>query len=337
MKVMVTGGAGFIGGFLARYCTDAGHSVLSIGTKERAREGWTAGGYEPCDIRDPKRLSHLLSTFRPDRIFHLAAQSDAFLSHRQPRETIDVNVIGTINLYECIREVGIHPLVLVACSSAEYGPVMSEEELPVRETNPLRPLHPYGVSKVAQDLLAAQYFANCSIPSVRVRIFNTTGPGKLGDLCSDLTRRAVEIELGIKPPSLRVGNLRTRRLLVDVRDLVRALWVSTERCQPGEAYNVGGIDIYSVKEVIDILKDHVRKPFGIEQDPALVRGCEERVIAGSIVKFQECSGWAPEIPLSKTVQDMLDWWRKRFTDDLMARSLPSESGRCMPAKSEIGA
>src|SRR5262249_18886198 len=146
--------------------------------------GWGGGAFEHCDIRDTLRLSQLISTFRPERIFHLAAQSYPTVSLIQPRETIDINVQGTVNLFECLRGVAIRPVVVVACSSAEYGRVASQD-LPVREGHPLRPLHPYGVSKVAQDLLAAQYFANYSMPTVRIRIFNTTGPGKIGDVCSD--------------------------------------------------------------------------------------------------------------------------------------------------------
>ena len=185
-------------------------------------------------------------------------------------------------------------------------------DLPVREDHPLRPLHPYGVSKVAQDLLAAQYFANYSIPSVRIRIFNTTGPGKIGDVCSDLTRRAVEIELGMRPPSLMVGNL-TRRAIIDVRDLVRGLWLSAECCVAGDVYNLGTDQIYSIQEVIETIQAHVKVPFSVEKDPALVRGCDEPVIAGDITKFQRCSGWTMEIELARTLHDMLDWWRNRLT------------------------
>ena len=126
-------------------------------------------------MRDETGLSRILTAFQPDRIFHLAAQSYPTVSLEKPRETIDINVGGTVNLYECLRNARLTPMVVVACSSAEYGPVESKD-LPVREDHPLRPLHPYGVSKVAQDLLAAQYFANYAMPSVRIRIFNTTGP-----------------------------------------------------------------------------------------------------------------------------------------------------------------
>ena len=310
MKVIITGAAGFIGGFLAKHCLEAGCSLLGLGVSEPS-PAWTEGSFEHCDIRDAKRLSHLLTTFRPDRIFHLAAQSYPTVSLAQPRETIDINVGGTVNLFECVRTAGILPIVVVACSSAEYGPVAATH-LPVREDHPLRPLHPYGVSKVAQDLLAAQYFANYRIPCVRIRIFNTTGPGKLGDVCSDLTRRAAEIELGMRPPSLTVGNL-TRRAIIDVRDLVRGLWLSAECCVAGDVYNLGTDQIYSIQEVIETIQAHVKVRFSVKKDPALVRGCDEPVIAGDITKFQRCSAWTTEIGLARTLRDMLDWWRGRLT------------------------
>lgn len=315
MKVMITGAAGFIGGFLAKHCLEAGCSVLGIGVSEPTNS-WLDGSFERCDIRDTTHLSRLLTTFRPDRIFHLAAQSYPTVSLEQPRETIDINVGGTVNLFECVRASGMLPMVVVACSSAEYGPVAAED-LPVRENHPLCPLHPYGVSKVGQDLLAAQYFANYKMPCVRIRIFNTTGPGKIGDVCSDLTRRAAEIEVGMRPPSLMVGN-RTKRAIIDVRDLVRGLWLSAKCCEAGDVYNLGTNQIHSIQDVIETIQSFVKTPFSIEKDPTLVRGCDEPVIAGDITKFQQCSGWQPEIPLNETLQDMLDWWRNELTPSVIS-------------------
>jgi GDP-4-dehydro-6-deoxy-D-mannose reductase len=266
----------------------------------------------------------VMSTFRPDRIFHLAAQSYPTVSLIHPRETIEINVGGTINLFECLRTLGMAPRVVVACSSAEYG-LVATADLPVREDHPLRPLHPYGVSKVAQDLLAAQYFANYAIPSVRIRIFNTTGPSKIGDVCSDLAKRAVEIELGMRPPSLPVGNLTSRRAIIDVRDMVRALWLAAERCEAGEVYNVGANAIYSVEELIEAIRGHANVPFDIQQDPALMRGNDEPVIAGDITKFQRCTSWSPEIGLARTLQDMLAWWRERLANAPATQELPTAS------------
>jgi GDP-4-dehydro-6-deoxy-D-mannose reductase len=323
MKVMITGAAGFIGGFLAKHCLEAGCYLLGLDLGDSGY-AWPGGAFEHCDIRDAARLSQLISTFRPDRIFHLAAQSYPTVSLRQPRETIDINVGGTVNLFECVRAAAITPVVVVACSSAEYGPVASQD-LPVQETHPLRPVHPYGVSKVAQDLLAAQYFANYAIPSVRIRIFNTTGPSKIGDVCSDLAKRAVEIELGVRSPSLPVGNLTSRRAIIDVRDMVRALWLAAERCEAGEVYNVGGNAIYSVEQLIEAIHGCVKVPFRIQQDPRLMRDCDEPVIAGDITKFQRCTGWSPHIGLAETLQDMLAWWRERLTHAPGALEKPTAS------------
>ena len=311
MKALITGAAGFMGGFLAKHCLEAGCSVVGLDVQTLGDEWPQGAAFEDCDVREPAKLLKLIATFRPDRIFHLAAQSYPTVSLLHPRETMDINAGGTINLFECLRTAGIKPMVVVACSSAEYGPVAAAD-LPVRETHPLRPLHPYGVSKVAQDLLAAQYFANYAMPCIRIRIFNTTGPSKVGDVCSDLTRRIVEIELGMRRPSLPVGNLTPRRAIIDVRDTVRGLWLSAEQCEPGEVYNVGTHQIYSVQELIDTIRSLTTVSFEVEQDPALMRGCDEPVIAGDITRFQGCTGWKPQYELPGTIQQMLEWWRRRL-------------------------
>ncbi len=299
-----------MGPFLRDHCLAAGSTVLGVDICDPG-EPWTCDSFEHCDVRDYIHLSKVISRFEPDRIFHLAAQSYPTISLEKPRETVESNLCGTINLYEALRSSGMRPMVVVACSSAEYGPVAAED-IPVKETHPLRPLHPYGVSKVGQDLISSQYFINYSIPTVRIRIFNTTGPGKTGDVCSDLTRRAVELELGIKKRFLRVGNLTTRRAIGDVRDLIRALWVSSERCELGEVYNVGAEYVYSVHDVIEAIRSQTNLEFEVQQDPALLRPSDEPVIAGDTTKFRSRCDWKPKIPLSVTLKDMLDWWRSRL-------------------------
>jgi GDP-4-dehydro-6-deoxy-D-mannose reductase len=312
MNVLITGAAGFIGRYLARECCETGCSVLGIDIRDS--EGtWTGAAFEHCDIRDSDRLSSLISAFRPDRIFHLAAQSSPTDSLLRPLETIDVNVGGTVTLFECLRSSGTTAIVVVACSSAEYG-VVASADLPVRETHLLNPVHPYGVSKVAQDLLSAQYFVNYSIPAIRVRIFETTGPGKIGDVCGDLTARAIEIEVGIRGPSLSVGNLVSRRAIADVRDVVRGLWLAAEHCEPGQVYNLGSDETYSAADVIDYVRPQVRCTFDIVQRPELMRSCDEPVIAGDNAKFRRCCHWSPAIHLRSTLHDMLNWWRMRLAD-----------------------
>jgi GDP-4-dehydro-6-deoxy-D-mannose reductase len=320
---MITGATGFIGTYLANYSSSLGTTVLGIDIVEPG-QSWAGAAFEHCDVRDFERLRNLLASFSPERIFHLAAQSYPTRSLSHPQETFSINAGGTINLFEGMRALGLRVPVVVACSSAEYGTVAASD-LPVREDHLLQPLHPYGVSKVAQDLLAAQYFFNYSIPTRRIRIFNTTGPGKLGDVCSDLTRRAVEIELGMRPPRMPVGNLNTRRAMIDVRDMVRALWLAAEHCADGEAYNVGGNQIFSVQEVIEAIRAELKVPFSVEQDPLLLRRCDELVIAGNTNRFRKCSGWAPEIELTRTLRDMISWWRSRLAEkpalDSFARAI----------------
>ena len=312
MKCLITGAAGFMGPFLRDHCLEAGSTVLGIDICN-PREPWVGASFEHCDVRDYDHFSRIISQFKPDRIFHLAAQSYPTVSLEKPRETVESNLCGTINLYESLRSNGMRPMVVVACSSAEYGPVAAQD-IPVKETHPLRPLHPYGVSKVGQDLIASQYFINYSIPTVRIRIFNTTGPGKLGDVCSDLTKRAVELEMGIEHRFLKVGNLTTRRAIGDVRDLIGALWVSPERCEFGEVYNVGAEHIYSVQEIIDAIRTQTDISFEVQQDPALLRPSDEPVIAGDTTKFRSRCDWKPKIPLSDTLKDMLDWWRNQLAN-----------------------
>lgn len=323
MRVMITGATGFIGRFLTQHCLQAGSSVLGIDRHGPEDEPLTGAALERCDVRDASHLSEIVAGFRPERVFHLAAQSYPTVSLLQPRETFDINVGGTINLFESIRAAGINPTVVVACSSGEYGPVASED-LPVREDHLLRPLHPYGVSKVAQDLLAAQYFLNYSIPAIRIRIFNTTGPGKIADVCSDLTKRAIEIELGMHSPSLKVGNLTTRRVIADARDLVRGLWLAAECGEPGEVYNLGSNQHYSVLEIVEAIRAQVKVNFDIQQDPDLMRRCDEPIISGDMTRFRRRSGWTTEIDLTKTLRDMLDWWRSRLTSTSSPRELSAD-------------
>lgn len=310
MKILITGSSGFIGGVLTSQAVQDGHEVLGLDIQPP--ETLPAGAtFTLCDVRDAARLSSLVAGFRPDRVFHLAAQSYPTVSMTKPWETMEVNAAGTIHLFESLRAEGLRPAVVVACSSAEYGPVAAEN-LPVVEDRPLRPLHPYGVSKVAQDLLTYQYFANYEIPGVRIRIFNTTGPSKIGDVCSDLTRRAAEIELGLRAPHLPVGNTNTRRALLDVRDLVRGLWLAPDGCRPGEVYNIGGSTTFSVQEVIERIQSLARRPFDVVTDPNLVRPCDEPVIWGDTTRFRQATGWAPEVDVAETVEHMLDWWRARL-------------------------
>lgn len=312
MRVLVTGGHGFIGRWLARDLGARGHEVVV--THEPAGPG----GAEPvegaarslaCDVRDAEAVLAALRDARPERIYHLAAQSYPALSWAKAAETMATNVLGTVHLLEANRALGLGARVLLACSSAEYGHV-EPHEVPVREDHALRPLHPYGVSKVATDLLGFQEHRSHGTHVVRVRIFNTTGPGKVGDVCSDFARRAVEVELGLRGPVLPVGNLEARRAFCDVRDMVRALELALEKGRAGEVYNAGAAEAVAVRHVLDLVLSLTDAKPRVEVDKALLRPIDEPIILGDTARLREATGWEPRIPLRATLQDIVEYWRR---------------------------
>lgn len=310
-KIWITGAGGFMGVHLVEMMINKGHEVLAtyfspttdindLNKKVRIEE---------CDVRDKERIFKLMQEFMPDKIFHLAAQSYPSVSWDKPNYTIETNVLGTINLFEAVKKFNPGCKILSACSSAEYG-FVTQEEVPVKEEHPLKPLHPYGVSKVAQDMLGYQYFKNFNLKSVSIRIFNTTGPRKVNDVCADLTKRLIEIEKGINPlKKLRVGNLETRRAIADVRDVLRAFDLILDYGDAGEAYNLSVDKVYSIGEIVSILKNLVEFEFEVWQDSELMRPTDEPIIYGDSTKLKIKTGWAPEVGLEKTLKDMLDYWR----------------------------
>ncbi len=314
MKILILGATGFVGSYLMERATAAGHEVA--GTHYHATidtRDWTGftDRLTSCDIRYREKTDAVIAKTRPDGIYLLSAQSYPALSWSAPSETLETNVVGTANVYESIRAAKIDPVVVVACSSAQYGEV-KPEDVPVKESHPLRPLHPYGVSKVATEMLALQYWSTYRIRRVCARIFNTTGPRKTGDVCADFTHRVARIEAGKIPPVLHVGNLDTHRAITDVRDLARALELLAERGTPGEVYNVSGARTYQIREVVDLIQATARAQFTLEVDQALLRPSDEKVIFGDSGRLVAATGWKQEVPLAQTVGDMLAYWRAQF-------------------------
>ncbi|QDA56940.1 GDP-mannose 4,6-dehydratase [Thermomonas aquatica] len=311
MKVLILGATGFVGSYLMERAIGAGHAVL--GTHYNATidtRDWAP--YQDrllrCDIRYREQVDEAIRRSRPDVVYLLAAQSYPALSWQAPLETLDTNVLGTANVYEAIRASGLDPVVVVACSSAQYGEVAAED-IPVRESHPMRPLHPYGVSKVATELLALQYHANAGIRSVCARIFNTTGPRKTGDVCADITQRVARIEAGLLPPALKVGNQDTWRAITDVRDLARALELLAAHGEAGGVYNISGATTYQIREIVAAAQASSRVPLSIETDPELLRPSDEKVIFGDSSKLVAATGWKQEFALARTLDDMLAYWR----------------------------
>jgi GDP-4-dehydro-6-deoxy-D-mannose reductase len=316
LRVLITGITGFAGSHLAEYCLGRGDAEVFGTARWRSRMDNVEGIVDDvvlldCDLKDSVAVRHCLSEVRPDYIFHLAAQSFVPTSWKAPVETMTTNVVGQINIFEAMRELKLESRVQLACSSEEYGMVY-EDEIPIKETNPLRPLSPYGVSKVAQDLLGYQYHQSYGLHTVRTRGFNHTGPRR-GDVfvSSNFSRQIAMVEKGKQEPVLRVGNLEARRDFTDVRDMIRGYWVALEKGEPGEVYNIGSGTDVTIRHMLDILLGFSEIEIEVRQDPKRMRPSDVEVLRADNSKFRRLTGWKPEIPLEKTLEDLLDYWRER--------------------------
>lgn len=340
MRVLITGITGFVGSHLAElllqkpqvdlYGIDRWRSKTDNIDHVKSRIKM----YE-CDVRDASSVRQVLEAVKPDRIIHLAAQSFVPMSWRAPSETFVTNVVGQVNLLEAIRECRLSPRLLVIGSSEEYG-LVQERELPITETNALRPLSPYAVSKVAQDLMGFQYAQSYRMHIVRTRAFNHTGPRR-GEVfvTSNFAKQIASIEAGLQEPVVCVGNLEARRDFSDVRDIVRGYWLALERGEPGEVYNLCSGKDYSVRQVLDILLGFTSARIAVKPDPQRMRPSDVPVLRGDSTKFSRLTGWRTEIPLETTLADLLNYWRAKLMGTqppAMPRRAASRRGRVRSKK-----
>jgi len=317
MNVLITGITGFAGSHLAEYILSHQPGVQVHGIiRWRSRMDNITGimgkvELHEADLKDMVSLKKVLAACRPERIFHLAAQSFVPTSWRLPAETFMINAVGQINLFEAVLDLKLDPRIQIAGSSEEYGTV-HPDEVPMKETNPLRPLSPYAVSKVAQDLLGYQYFKSYGLPVIRTRGFNHTGPRR-GDVfvTSNFSKQVAEIEKGKREPVIHVGNLDARRDFTDVRDMVRAYWLAAEKGEPGDVYNLGTGSAISMHRLLEMLTALCRTKLRIQVDPERLRPSDVPILQADSSKFRALTGWAPTIPFEKTLADLLDYWRER--------------------------
>jgi len=317
MRVLITGITGFAGSHLAEYILDRhpGTEVFGIVRWRSRMENIShiRDKIELCeaDLKDMVSLQGCLAHIKPDRIFHLAAQSFVPTSWTCPSETFAINATGQINLFQALLGLNQLPRIQIAGSSEEYGHVFPDE-VPMKETNPLRPLSPYAVSKVAQDLLGYQYFKSYGLPVVRTRGFNHTGPRR-GEVfvTSSFAKQIAEIEKKKREPVIRVGNLDSQRDFSDVRDIVRAYWLSLEKGEPGEVYNIGSGFTRTMREVLDTLLSISRVDVRVEVDPKRLRPSDVPILLADASKFSRLTGWKPQIPFEQTIRDLLVYWRER--------------------------
>ncbi|MEK6934339.1 MAG: GDP-mannose 4,6-dehydratase [Nanoarchaeota archaeon] len=312
-RALITGITGFAGSHLAELLLSRGFEVFGTA---RHRSDLTNVRHILKDIKlieaDITDLASIRGAFniaKPDYVFHLAAQSYVPQSWKAPHHTLTDNILGTCNILEAARDYP-NVIIQVAGSSEEYG-FVKEDEVPIKETNPLRPLSPYGVSKVASDLLCMQYFKSYGTKVIVTRAFNHSGPRRTGVFVdSNFAKQLVEIEKGIKEPVLYVGNLEAQRDFSDVRDVVRAYLLAVEKGIPGEVYNICSGNGITIKDMLDKLIKFAGVKLEIRQDPERMRPSDVLVLRGNCSKFKEQTGWKPEIEYDQTLKDMLEYWRK---------------------------
>lgn len=314
MKALVTGISGFAGSHLADYLLSQNVEVFGMvrsGSKlERLGNAIGRIRLVECDLREEQAVHRVVKTLRPDLIFHLGAQSSVPVSWSSPIDTLHNNIAGQIHLMDAVRLSGIDCKIQIAASSEAYGSVQPHE-VPLKETNPLRPLSPYAVSKATQELLGYQYFKSYGLPIVVTRAFNHIGPRQSDNfVASSFARQIARIEKGESPPVLYVGNLEACRDFTDVRDVVRAYWLALKEGEPGEIYNVASGECRPIRELLERLLSLAAVEIKVKQDPDRLRPADAATLYGDYSKLERKTGWRPEIPFSRTLEDLLEDWRK---------------------------
>ena len=319
MKVLITGITGFVGSHLADHILDRneGHEIYGLcrwrSPRENLAYAYSRVSLVEADLMDLGSLIRHLEAIQPEVIFHLAAQSYVLTSFNTPVHTLWSNVIGTANLLEAVRITKIDPVIHICSSSEVYGQVRPED-VPIREDCPFKPASPYAVSKVGEDMIAFQYWVSHGIRTIRTRMFTHTGPRR-GDVfaMSFFAKQVAAAELGMQKPIIRVGNLQSVRTFCDVRDAVWAYWLLVRQCAPGEVYNIGGNRTMTIGEALNILLSFSKTAFEVVVDPKLLRPSDVTLQIPCTDKFRAVTGWKPEIPFEKTLEDMLIYWRDELS------------------------
>jgi len=313
VRALITGIAGFAGSALAQLLlAEPDVEIHGVVHRHDWRIRAVRGQLQlhKGDLRNPSWVDEMIQDVQPDFLLHLAAWSDVGGSWAQPWVAYELNIHCQLNLLEAVRRFVPACRVLVVGSNEIYGRVLPED-LPVNEETPFRPNSPYGVSKIAQDMMGYQYFCNYGLPIVRVRSFNNIGPGQADDfVASAFARQIAEIEAGLREPVLQVGNLTAVRDFTDVRDVVAAYWLAAQKGESGAVYNVGSGRGCSIQTLLDTLLAMSDAPIRIEQDPTRLRPSDVPAMICDNRRLVEATGWQPRIDLHSTLQDVLDVWRQ---------------------------
>ena len=317
-RILITGITGFAGSHLAelaleKNCIVYGLKRWNLSRLRNVHHIMDKINWIDCDITDYVSVKKALEIAKPDKIFHLAAESFVSVSWNHPSHFMDVNYKGTVNFLEAIKDLKINPRFLIPGCGEEYGEIF-EDELPINENTPLRPVNPYAVTKIAQDLIGYVYFRSYGLNVIRIRTFNHEGPRRDNVFGIPwFAYQIARIEEGIQPPIIKTGHIDDRRNFTHINDVVNAYWIALEKCNPGELYLIGSDEnekIHSYREIIEmLLKMSSVKGIKIEEDPQYVRPTSVPRLIGDTSKFRNLTNWKPKISIDKTLEDTLEYGR----------------------------
>jgi GDP-mannose 4,6-dehydratase len=289
-----------IHGIARWHSTTAGNNLENIQDRVTVHE---------CDLQDLSSILDVLQKVRPEAIFHLASHANVRAGFITPLAVIQNNVMGTANLLEGVRHSAIDPVIQLCSTSEVYG-LIRPEEVPLKEDTPMRPASPYAVSKATQDLLGLTYFHSYGMKIIRTRMFAYFNPRRRDLFSTAFARQVARIELGLQEELVH-GNLDSVRTLIDVRDAMEAYWEAVIKCEPGEAYNIGGNTTITVRDFLAVLKKLARKEIPSRVDPALIRPVDVTLQVPNVEKFKRATGWEPKYAFEQSVENLLDYWRER--------------------------
>jgi len=334
-KILITGANGFLGSHLTDFCIKNDYKIYALdlpgcsfkNLSQYFNENWQGQKLKAfneniqipttnknliileCDVKNRILLEKIIQEVNPRYIFHFGAQPLVIPSWEDPINTIESNVIGTINIFEPIKKNKLKTKVIVACTSAEYGTTVEEINRPLKETDALMAIHPYGISKIATELISRQYYLNFGIEIVNIRFFNQTGPRKVGDACADFVSKVAQIDLGLTEPVIEVGNLEPFRDFTGIQDTLQGIWLAAIKGKPGETYNLCSGRKTQIREILNIALSFSSKKIEIKENvPHKLRNTDENVILGDNSKIKKELGFEITHSIKDILKDMFDYW-----------------------------
>ena len=317
MKILITGVTGFAGTHLVNLLAEDPRDFDLWGTyRHSGRKSLLEINKEikllECDVNYFQSVEHVVESVMPDLIFHFAAYVSVAKSFEHPALTFQTNVIGTINFLEVARKVCKDAKILIPGSAEAYGKV-EQANIPIKEAQELHPQNPYGLSKVAQEMLGMYYFRTFGLNVYLTRTFHYTGPGQSHEfVCSDFAKQIANIEKGKQNRVIKVGNLDTKRDFLDIRDVVRAYWEIIEKGDPGVPYNVCKGKSMPIKKILNILLEETKLDISVETDKDKLRPADVPDFVGDNIRLKKDTSWMPRVEMEETLKAVLNFWRVKL-------------------------